>query len=81
MNVLQNFEGYSDEESYVDEECFDLLKLLKKMKGKDYKLFNGNVECKMIIFESFDNFYVVFFMMNCQEESVIIISKVVFIGI
>ena len=51
------------------------------MKGKDYKLFNGNVECKMITLESLDNPYVVPFMMNCQEESATIISKAVPIGI
>ena len=51
------------------------------MKGKDYKLSNGNVECKMITLESLDNPYVVPFMMNCQEESATIISKAVPIGI
>lgn len=47
--------AYGDEESYADEERFDVSKSYKKMKEKDYKLYNGNVECKVITFESLDN--------------------------
>jgi len=52
-----------------------------KLNGKDYKLYNGNVECKMLTLENLDNPSVVPVLMNCQEENPTIISKAVPIGI
>ena len=52
----------------------------QKLNGKNYKLYNGNSECKVVSIENLDNPYVVPLMMNCQDENPYLISKVVPIG-
>ena len=51
------------------------------MKGRDVKLYNGNVDCKIITLESLDNPYVVPFLMNCLEDNPTMISSAVPSGI
>lgn len=52
----------------------------KRQKG--YKVYNNNVQCKMITqMKSLDNPYIVPFKFNCQEDNPDIISEAVPIGI
>lgn len=52
----------------------------QKLNGKNYKLYNGNSECKVVSIENLDNPYVAPLMMNCQDENPYLISKAVPIG-
>lgn len=52
----------------------------QKLNGRNYKLYNGNSECKVVTIESLDNPYVVPLIMNCQEDNPAMISKAVPIG-
>ncbi|CAH3119630.1 unnamed protein product [Porites lobata] len=67
-------------ESDGEEERFDVSKSPQKLNGRNYKLYNGNSECKVVTIESLDNPYVVPLIMNCQEDNPAMISKAVPIG-
>lgn len=54
----------------------------EKWQEKGYKVYNNNVQCKMITqMKSLDNPYIVPFLFNCQEDNPGIIREAVPIGI
>lgn len=63
-------------------ENLDVSKSPEKLQENGYKVYNNNVQCKMITqMKGLDNPYIVPFLFNCQEDDPGIISEAVPIGI
>ena len=59
----------SDEDAYGDEmESLDVSKSPEKPIN-EFKLYNANVECKIVDFDSLENPFIIPFLFNCQSDN------------